>query len=149
MAKSIRYRVRASFSTDDRDSLKYYLDSTITTSRSYADGIRRSATFTLILIAIFELLLGGVVKQVTIGPFVFTGVTTILAFAPSAIAYFYYESCTQSVMFGIIICAYLVAFNIWNDEAGKNDLGLILVPPTPAFFPGSGFNKGTVSPTEG
>src|SRR5262249_38483978 len=85
MAKSINDRVRASFSSDDRDSLKYYLDSTITASKSYADGMRRSATFMLVLIAVFELLVGGVVKQVTIGPFVFTGITTILAFAPSAI----------------------------------------------------------------
>ena len=149
MAKSIKDRVRASFSSDDKDSLKYYLDSTIAASKSYADGMRRSATFMLILIAVFELLVEGVVKQVTIGPFVFSGITIILAFAPSAIAYFYYESCTQAVIFGIIVRAYIAVFEIWNDKAGENDLDLILLPPTPAFFPGSGFNRGAVSSTEG
>jgi hypothetical protein len=149
VAKSIRDRVRASFSSEDRDSLRYYLDSLITVAKSYADGLRRSASFMIILIAVFELLLKGVIKQVTIGPFVFTGITTILAFGPSVIAYFYYESCSQSVIFGVILRTHRAAFRIWNEDAARNELDIILAPPTPAFFYSGGTPRESVSLTVG
>ena len=133
--KSIRDRINDSFSTDDKDSLKYYLDSVAGAWKDYADGIRRSATIMLILIAVFELLLSNSAQRVTFGPVVLTGVTTVITFIPTVVAYFYYESWTYLIAFGDISKVYSTVFAIWNPTAEENDLDAVLQPGRRRFPP--------------
>jgi hypothetical protein len=135
VAKGIRTRVNESFNSDDKDSLKYILDSLTVSWKDHADGIRRSGILMIVLIALFELLVRGLVKQVTLGPLVLSSTTTITIFVPTVIAYFYYESFRYGMAFEDAVNAYAQVLKMWNSAAEENDLWTILIPRTPAFWP--------------
>jgi len=135
MSKSITNRVNESFDSADKESLKFYLGSLTAAWKDRADGIRRSATLMVILIIVFELLLRGSLKQVTVGPLVLSGTAIIAVFMPTGVAYFYFEAFRNTIAFEDTGHVYTATFRKWNESAEKNDLDLILEPQTPAFFP--------------
>jgi hypothetical protein len=134
VAKSIEDRVKDSFSPDDKESAKYYLDVLTNTLKDYADGIRRSAALMLGFMAVFELVLKGIIKQTTIGPFVLSGSTFIAAFMPTAVAYFFYDALNSGLSYERIQKAYTSVFAIWNSAAVDNDLNMLSKPRTPPYF---------------
>jgi hypothetical protein len=144
VAKNIENRVDDSFKSDDKDSLKFYLSSLAVAWKERADGIRRSSILAIILMAVFELLLRGTLKQVALGPFVFSNVTIVTVFIPTAVAYFYYEAFDNAIAFEDAEEAYAQALKIWNPDAGENELYLTLKPRAPAYWLSEGL--GTLAP---
>ena len=56
MAKSPADRIKESFEGDDRDNIAKYVEWTRSTVMEYAQALRRSATITVIAVAIFEII---------------------------------------------------------------------------------------------
>jgi hypothetical protein len=152
VAKSIEARIKTSFPSpdsftkDNKESLTFYLQTLMTTGKDYADGIRRSAALMLVLMAAFELLLRGAIKQTTIGPLVLSSTTSIEAFMPTGVAYFFYDALNCGINYEIVLSAYTAAFSAWNATAEVNDLDVIVRPRIPPYFVASGGSSPGISP---
>jgi hypothetical protein len=146
VARGTKLRVEGSFSSADKESVAFYLQSLMATEKDYADGLRRSGALMLILAAVFELLLRGVIKQTTIGPLVLSSTKNLEVFVPTAVAYFFYDALNCGVNYEIVASVYTETFAVWNATAEANDLDVIIRPRTPAYFPAGGGRRTGISP---
>ena len=146
IAESIRERINESLSSSDRDSLTYYLETTRAAQKEYADSLRRSATLMVLLMAVFELLVRGKLKQVTVGPFLLSNATTITAFIPAVVAYFYYDCISTAICYENALSAYSGTFAIWNKVAEQNDLDILVYPRAPQYMSAGYASQATTLP---
>ncbi len=145
MTKSIKTRIEDSFFSDDKESVKYYLDALAATLKDHADGIRRPAALMLGLMAAFQLLLRGLIKEINIGPLVLSSTGLIVSFIPTVVAYLYYDAIGCAINYENTADVYAHAFAVWNNAAESNDLDALVRPRTPPYFPASGGIRSSIS----
>jgi hypothetical protein len=135
MDRSLETRINESFPSDDKESIRYYLDAVMASLKAHAEKARHSTSVMLVFMAAFELLLRGTVKQATFGPFVLSGFTTIEAFVPLAVTYFYYETLLAIKDYEHLSSVYCYVFGLWNPVGDENDLDVYVQPPVPLYVP--------------
>jgi hypothetical protein len=144
MAKSINDRVKDSFEKDDREDISKYLDWTRSTLLDYSQSNRRTATFLIIVVAIFELVAYSRNASISIGSFAISRGTVILDFMPALAAYFFLQVIADWGKVNQLTKVLKATFQAWSKKAEENDLDVFLLGSVPLYWdPQSGYTKAT------
>lgn len=140
MTKSARERVWAAFSAGELDDAGRkealdYLTDLRSATRELSATLNRTALFTLIVVAIFELLTASDATQVNIAGFVLEDLSFIYKFLPLVASYFFFELILISIKFREALDVHSEAVNLLQPLFYRNDLELPLLPVSRAFFP--------------
>jgi hypothetical protein len=135
MAKSITERINEAFADDGSDAaLKEYGERVFESWKDVSSSLRKSATLTFILIALFELLIYQNSHTFTIGSFSFANASVIQIALPAVIAYVLFDGYLLSARWEDLQTAYSAITEKRSPKAYANDLELFVRPSLPAFW---------------
>jgi hypothetical protein len=141
MTRRIRERVQESFDREDQEKVVQYLDWLRAALSDLSGSLRRTVTFLILLMAIFEVVYESPHGTFTLAGFQIDRGSIVLPFIPALIAFLYLQSIVDSVRSAQIQEALRQAFIRWSPQAGRNDLDAYILPAYPLFW-----NPGNVEP---
>jgi len=140
MAKDIRHRVADSFDDKDREDILKYMEWLRENIAELVQSVRRTVTFTLLLMAAFGLVSESKKSTISIGSFQISNGSLVIVFLPALVAYLSLQVVSDSIQSNSLQIAFTAAFRKWSAKAERNDLDMLLFP-TQALY----WNPGTTS----
>ncbi len=134
MAKDIRERANDSFDENDKEGIRQYFDWLRATILDYLANIRRMTTILLLLVAVFELVIGSRKTEISIGSFTVSRTSIVLVFLPAVIAFLYVQTLWDSIRTTQLDNAAGEIFKKWSAKASENDLDHLLIPSQMLFW---------------
>jgi hypothetical protein len=134
MTKSIEDRIKASFDEDDKEETLKYMDWINSALLNYCQDVRRNAGFLLLLVAIFELVIGSRKATISIGSFGVSRNSIALTFLPAIVSFLYMQAILDSQKASRLNTIFSIAFKIWSPNASANKLDLYLSQPAPVYW---------------
>ena len=131
--RNFKARVEESF-PDNGDQAKQYLDLLYTTICDLVGNIRRNATLSLLLIAVFEFVEQSSSASFDLGGFHVGKNSAVLPLIPALTAYFFLEIVIGGGQFRDRRDIFTEIFKRWSPKAGGNDLGTYVLPSTYLFW---------------
>jgi hypothetical protein len=130
-------RVSSAFDKDSHEDITQYLDWLRDAIASCVNDLRRTVLITLLLIAIFELVLESPessASHISIGSFEISKGSVTLLFIPMLVAYLYFQMQVESVRLYTLRHVFSVAFSKWSSKAAENDLDVFIHPAMPVYW---------------
>lgn len=132
--KSFYQRAYGAFDSKDHEDICKYLDWLRLQLSEYSQGVRRSIVVTLLLMAIFELIIESPKSQVSIASFRVTRSSIVLVFIPAIVSFMYFQVLVDSTRLIALQQAFVGLFNAWSPRASSNDLDIWIQPPQALFW---------------
>jgi hypothetical protein len=129
MSKSPKDRIADSFSGDTQEKAFQYLEWLRACINDVYANMRRSSGVTLVLAAIFELVVSSKRLELSIGSFRISGGSVVLVFIPAVIAYSHLQAITDFIRLIELRNLHIATFNKWLPEAEQYKLHRYIFPP--------------------
>ncbi len=131
----IDQRVTQGFRDASRDDVTKYLDWLYVNISNSIQGIRRSVTWLVALMAAFELIVGTTATAtITIFSVEISKRSIAIEFIPAAVAFLYAQVTQDSNSVDRSMIAFSKAFSIWSPTAATNKLDAHLWPTSPLHW---------------
>lgn len=134
MPKDIERRIVESFGKDDREQLLKYMDWINSSIQEYVQTVRRNATFLLLLVAAFELVVGSRNAALSIGSFSISRDSIALVFVPAIAGFLLMQIILDTRKASQLYSVFTHLFRIWSPKAAYNNLDLMVDQPQPAYW---------------
>ncbi len=134
MVKDIRKRVEESFDENDKERILKYMDWINSSIIDYVKNVRRNVSILLLLVAIFELVVGSRNTTLSIGSFSISRDSIALVFLPAIVSVLFLQTVLDTSKAGRLYGAFSDAFKIWSPKASENKLDLVFDQPQPAYW---------------
>lgn len=134
MAKSIEDRIKESFNQDDKEEAFKYMDWINSSIIAFTQTIRRNASLLVLLVAIFELIVGSRDATLSIGSFKISRNSITLTFLPGVISFFFMQIILDSAKVNRLYYIFFAVFKIWSPEGSINELDQLLDQPLPTYW---------------
>jgi hypothetical protein len=134
MAKSIKDRVRDSFSESDREDIFKYLDWIRSSLLDYNQAMRKMAAFIVLLIAIFEIVANSHNSIIAIGSFSISKGSLPFILLPGLVAFLFIQMMADAARADQLITIYTEVFRLWSVKAEANDLDVEVLSFPPLYW---------------
>lgn len=141
MSKNLSRRIAGGLEDADEDDLLKIMDWIRDGWKDYSDGARRSVTYAILLIGVFELLSSASLEKITLGPFEFTNSPIIRAALPPLIAYLALDTVLLTNQALRRSAAFSSVFALWSAEAKAEGLERLMKPREPSFWSITGITR--------
>ena len=113
----------------------------------YAQALRRSATITVIAVAIFEIITDSKNQTIQVASFTVARNSVVFVFLPSFVAYCFFQITVDQNRAFQVSDLYEEAFSLWSAKGEKNDLDTPILGSSPLYWSiNSGhYHKGNIS----
>ena len=133
MPKSLTARVNDSFADENADAVWRYLEVLRARWKELADATRRSSAL-ILLAVLYELLSSAKVQEVNVLGIPITPSAEMLAFFPTAVAYFYLDAVLKTTQCARLRHVHDRVFRLWNERASDERLNEYLEPQLPLYW---------------
>jgi hypothetical protein len=132
--KRLQDRITESFPKDGRENARQYLEWLRAALSDLSASLRRTAGFLLVLVAVFEFIIGSPKSTYVIAGFQISKGSVVLSFIPALVAYSYFQLIVDSAAIRQLHEAFSYALDCWSPLAGENDLDVLVGPSYPLYW---------------